>query len=64
MAKELESVLQHFGIQPACWHRAEQQSNTLLHACKLSRRAGLILGLMIADKFLFIPSFASLYNIV
>lgn len=60
MAKELESVLEHFGIQPLCWHRAEQQSNTLLHACKLSRRADLILGLMIADKFLFITFFASL----
>lgn len=60
MAKELGSVLEHFGIQPVCWYRAEQQPNTLLHACKLSGKAGLILGLMIADKLLFITSFASL----
>lgn len=60
MAKELESVLEHFGVQTVCLYRAEQQSNTFLHAGKLSRRAGLILGLMIADKFLFITSFASL----
>lgn len=61
MAEEVERVLQHFGIQAACWYSAEQQSNMLVHACKLNRAAGLILGLMVADnEFLLIPSFASL----
>lgn len=61
MAVEADTVFQYLGIQPACWYSAEQQPNTLVHACKLNRPGGLILGLMVADnEFLLIPSFASL----